>query len=152
MELKIKENSSTVLLKVYDNDDDFTRCNYAVVKFTKTLLEEISKLRKGREAMGNYEVNNFNYSCNFLAQDEFEDEEISEELVEELEDFTKGNEGVWQIEDVDLSDVPTLRTDADTIHVSEFGVKWVAYGKYSGVELSTEKISWEVIDQMIVGD
>jgi hypothetical protein len=48
--------------------------------------------------------------------------------------------------------VETLRTDADTIHVSDFGIKWVAYGKYSKVEFSTEKISWEQIDAMILGD
>ena len=150
MNLKLKENSSTVLLKVYDNDDDFTRCDYAVVKITKELLEAISKLRKGREELGCYEVKNFEYSCNFLAQDEFEDEQISDELVEILEDFTKDNAGAWQIESVDLSDVETLRTDADTIHISDFGIKWVAYGKYSGVEFSTEKISWEQIYAMTV--
>lgn len=148
MNLKLKENSSTVLLKVYDNDDDFTRCNYAVVKITKELLETISKLRKGRDELDCYEVKSFEYSCNFLAQDEFEDEQISEELVEILEDFTKDNAGAWQIEDVDMSDVETQRTDADTIHISDFGIKWVAYGKYSGVEFSTEKISWEQIDAM----
>lgn len=152
MNLKIKENSSTVLLKVYDNDNEFTRCDYAIVKITSKLLETISKLRKGREALCCYEVTDFQYSCNFLAQDEFEDEQISDELVEQLEEFTKDNAGVWQIEDVDLSDVETLRTVADTIHVSDFGIKWVAYGKYSEAELCTEKISWEQIDAMMLGD
>lgn len=150
MNLKLKENSSTVLLKVYDSDEDFTRCNYAVVKITKELLEIISKLRKGRDELGCYEVTKFDYSCKFLAQDEFEDEQISEELVEALEDFTKDNAGTWQIEDVDMDEVETLRTDADTVHVCEFGVKWNAYGKYSGIEFNTEKISWEQIDKMII--
>jgi hypothetical protein len=150
MNLKLKENSSTVLLKVYDNDEDFTRCNYAVVKITKKLLETISKLRKGREELECYEVTKFEYSCKFLAQDEFEDEQISEELVEELEEFTEDNAGAWQIEDVDMSNVETLRTDADTVHISGFGVKFVAYGKHSDVRFDTDKISWEQIDKMII--
>jgi len=150
MNLKLKENSSTFLLKVYDNDADFTRCNYAVVKITRNLLETISKLRKGREELDCYEVTKFEYSCNFLAQDEFEDRQISEELVEALEEFTEDNVGVWQIEDVDMNEVETLRTDADTIHISDFGIRFVSFGKHSGVRFNTEKISWKRIDAMIL--
>jgi len=43
-----------------------------------------------------------------------------------------------------------LRTQADTVHVSEFGVKFVAYGKFSDVRFDTEKISWECIDAMVI--
>ena len=152
MNLKLKENSSTVLLKVHDNDEDFVRCDYAVVKITKSLVELINKLRTGREAIGCYEVSDFNYACNYLAQDEFEDEQISDELLEELEELTKDNAGVWQIEAVDMNEVETLRTDADQIHVCEFGVKFTSYGKYSGVEFSTEKISWERLAEMVIED
>jgi hypothetical protein len=137
-------------LKVYDDDDDFTRCDFAVVKITKNLLERLSKLRKGREEMGNYEVTDFDCSCHFLAQDEFEDEQISEELSDALYEFADDNAGVWQIENVDTNELATLRTDADTFHVCKFGVKWTSYGKYSGVRFSTEKISWERIDKMLI--
>ena len=150
MNLKLKENSLTVLLKVYDNDEDFTRCDYAIVKITKDLLETISKLRKGRDEMKCYEVTAFDCSCHFLAQDEFEDEQITDELVDALEDFTKDSAGVWQVEDVDMDAVEVLRTDADTVHISDFGIKFSSYGKYSGVKFDTEKISWERIDKMIL--
>lgn len=153
MNLKLKENSSTVLLKVHDDDDDFTRCDYAIVTITKKLLETITKLRKGRDAMGCYEVSEFDYSCIYLNQDEFDEgEQVSEEMLEELETFTKDNKGTWQIEPVDTDSLPELRTDADQVHVSEFGVKFSSYGKYSGVSFDTEKISWEEIDKMILGE
>jgi hypothetical protein len=144
--IKSKEGSSTFLLKVYDTDEDFIRCNYAIVTITKDLMDVISKLRKGRDEMKCYEVTEFQYACEFLAQDEFEDEMISDELVDELEDFTQDNSGVWQIEPIE--DVVTLRTDADTIHVSDYGIKWTTYGKFSGVRFSTERISWDLLDNL----
>ncbi len=151
MNLKLKENSSTVLLKVYDDDNDFVRCNYAIVKITKEFLETITKLRKGRDAMGCHEVSDFNYSCVFLNQDELDEgEQVSEEMLEELEDFTKNNKGSWQIEPVDMKSLPKLRTDGDQVHVSDFGIKFSSCGKHSGVNFDTEKISWEEIDKMIV--
>ena len=150
MKIQLKENSPTVLLKVTDDDEDNIRCDYAIVTITKSLLETISKLRKGRDEMKCYEVVEFSGNCNFLAQDEFEDEQISDELVEELEDFTKDNAGVWQIETVDINSIEMLRTQADTVHVSEFGIKFVSYGKFSDVRFDTVKISWKRIDKMIL--
>lgn len=144
--INAQEGSSTFLLKVYDNDDEFTRCNYAIVTITKDLLEIVSKLRKGREQLGCYEVTEFNYACEFLAQDEFEDEHISEELEEELEDFTQDNVGVWQIKPI--GEVETLRTDANRVIITDFGIKWEAYGKFSGVQFDTEKISWDLLDNL----
>jgi hypothetical protein len=146
MTIQKKKDSTTVLLKVYDNDTEFTRCNYAIVEITKDLLETVSKLRKGRDELKCYETTEFNYSCEFLAQDEFEDEHISDELIEALETLTEDNAGVWQIES--FGDVETLRTDADTIHVSDFGFKFEAYGKHSGVEFTTEKIPFDIIDSL----
>lgn len=156
MELKIKENSSTVLFKVHSNDNDFTRCEYAFVTFTKELIERVNKLREARKSLGCYEVTDFYGSTNFLNQDEFayesDDENISEELSDALWDFTRDNKGTWNVEPVDLEDVPMIRTEADTVHVSDYGVRFIAYMKHVGVELCTEKISWEEIDKMTVGD
>lgn len=155
MNLKLKNNSTTVLLKVTDNDHDIVRCNYAIATISKELLERISKLRKAREEVGAYEVVDFCGCANLLNQDEFayqnDEENISEELAESLEDFTKDNEGVWQIdanEIGDIDNVPMIRTTGDTIHVCEFGVKFTAYMKYADNFLETEKISWEQIDSM----
>jgi len=148
--VKAQEGSTTFLLKVYDNDDYCVRCNYAIVTITKDLLETISKLRKGREAMGNYEVTDFNYSCSFLNQDEWacenDEKNIPEELVDELDEFTEDNAGVWQIEP--LGDVEKIRTEVDTIRVSEFGVKFSSYMKNTDIEFNTEKISFDLIDKL----
>lgn len=149
--IKAKEGSSTFLLKVYDTDDDCVRCNYAIVTITKNLMDVISKLRKGRDNMGCYEVTDFNYSCRFLNQDEWafqnDEKNIPEELVDELDEFTQDNKGVWQIEPV--GELPEIITDADTIHVSQFGVKFTAYMKHTeGVRFSTEKISFEKLDKL----
>jgi hypothetical protein len=156
MELKLKENSSTVLFKVHTNDSDFTRCNYAFVKFTKSLIDRINELREAREKLGCYEVTDFYGFVKFLNEDEFAyesgEKNISEELSDSLWEFTKGNKGSWCVESVDLEDVPTIRTEADTVHVNDYGVRFISCMKYAGVELCTEKISWEEIDKMVVGD
>ena len=150
MDFKLKKNSSTVLLKVYDDDQDFVRCEYAVVKITKDLLDIISKLRKGRNELGCYQVNAFQYSCHFFAQDEFDDEQISDDILESAYNIAQDNAGVWQVEAVDMDAIETLRTDADRVIVDDYGVKWEAYGKCSGVRFDTEKISWERIDKMVL--
>ena len=147
--IEIKKNSSTFLLKVHDNDPDFVRCDYAVVEITKGLLELISKLRKSREELGNYQTVDWSCACHFFNQDEFDEGEmISDELLCRLEELTDDNAGTWSIAPVDTDKIPELRTESNTVHVTDFGIHFTATGKYSGVEYSTEKISWENIDKL----
>lgn len=149
MNLKRNENSSTFLMKVHDNDPYFVRCDYAIVEISKDLLELISKLRKSREETGNYQTVDWSCACHFLNQDEFDEGEmVTDEMLEELETLTEDNYGTWKIDPVDMEALPQLRTVNDTVVVCSFGIHFTAVGKYSGVEYSTEKISWEEIDNL----
>lgn len=145
-----KEGTNTFLVKVYDTDEDNVRCNYAIVTLSEQLIDSLSKLRKVQEENDCYEITKFSTSCHFINEDEYDDDNtVDLDLIEQIEDFmdTDSGEGVCQIdgEIIDLNSIPKLRTDANLVHVSEFGVKFTAIGKWSDVRFVTEKISWEQI-------
>lgn len=141
MNLELKENSSTVLFNVRNNDEDFETCNFAIVKFSIKLLDRILELKKARELAGAYEISAF-YGCvNFLDE--------SEEDLDDIYDLVgNSDDDVFQIQPIDLNDVAMVRTESDLVLVSEHGVKFTALVKNTAVELCTERISWEQIEDM----
>ena len=152
MKLKKKNGSPVILVVAGSDETEFSTTSYAVVTFTKELIEKITRLRTGRDICGAYEVTKFDYSCDWLNEHDFasEREEIamSSEQMEALEVFTEDRTGIWQVEP--LGDVPVINDDCTQIHVSEFGVKFTAYIKHTNDRIWTERIPYELIYKLKV--
>lgn len=151
MNLKLKEGSPVVMIEAGSDETEFSTTRFAVVTFTQEFIELISKLRKEREEADYYELTKFYYGCEWLNEHDFaserEETSLSEEQSEQLEDFLDGkNEGVWQIEPV--GDVPMINDDVTLLHISEFGIKFTAYVKYTNNRIWTEKIPYDLIDKL----
>ena len=149
MKIQLK-NTNTLLVKVHNSDTENMVCDFAIVTITKDLLDTISKLRKARENVDFYEITKFDSSINFLNQDDFAwedgEETISEELTEELEAISNDGAGVWRVEIE--KDQPMLRTEADLICVGTHGIRFTAIKKYSDIRLVTDRISFEMLEDL----
>ncbi len=147
MKLDLKKGSPILLVGAGSSEQENSTTQFAVVTITKELFETIKNLRMGREICNAYEVTAFSNECDWINEHDFayerDEESLSEEQTEMLEEFTEDNAGIWQIEPI--GDFPILRDDVAQVHVSEFGVKFTAYIKHTNDKIWTERIPFELI-------
>lgn len=150
MKLALKDGSPVVLVGAGSDETEFSTTSYAVVTFTQEFIELISKLRKAREEADCYELTKFYYNCEWLNEHDFGyergEETLSCEQMEALEEFTKDNAGIWQIEPT--GDVPVINDDCTQLHVSDYGIKFTAYIKHTNDRIWTERIPYDLIDKL----
>ena len=154
MKIKLNGKSKTVLLKVHDNDEWCQWCDYAVVELTQEFVDVARKqleilLKMKEENSSVYKIETFDYSCDFISSEEH-DTRTSSEILDQLYDTGIDTAGVMGIDGYDdkAEGLVLLRTDCDTMEITDYGVRFTAYVKHTNQLIDTEKITFERMDAL----
>jgi hypothetical protein len=138
---------------------DFSGVSYGLIEisteFAATILSWMDKAKELNETITsfnnieifNYSVDYFNYFDSFgeikNAEGSYLEELLDEQKIVILPD---------ELEDsIEPPDEACVRTDCDTIHVSQGEIHWEAYSKHTDVQLHTNNISREWIEKIANG-
>ena len=159
MKIKQVEKSNTVLIKVYDTDEDCMTTRFAIVKFYDELLETINFLRKKRLEIKEidkyiFELTSFNNSCYYISECEYWGEKYSsDELIADIENTKIEAEGAVFIEDFenieDIEGLELLSTDVELMKIKDYGVAFNCTIKHTTVNCSTATITYEMLNLYI---
>ena len=96
-----------------------------------------------------YNIETFDYGCNYISSEEH-GERTSSEILDQFEETGIDIAGHMGIDgfDEDADGLVLLRTDGDTMEVTDYGVRWTSYVKHTNQYIDTEAIPFTRIDAL----
>lgn len=155
MEIKLNEKSKTILMKVHSADDVCSDCRFAVVELSPELVNKAFDFRNALIELkvkhsSVYKIEEFDYSCDYIGEVEYQDEQTIDEILYEFEDTHIGDGGTLGIDgyDREAKGLAIARTDGDCLEVTSYDIRFSTYVKHTNTLLETEAISFDHINRL----
>lgn len=142
------KHSEKILVKVYSVEEDALTSRFAIIELSeelinkiKTMKEQLDIVKSNLEGKSIYQLNAFDFRCEFIEEENFDEEEIEDEVLETL--FLSE---VSRVNFPKSEEIPLIRDDVKLLHVSEFGFKFSAYIKNTSIRLDTATVNFAFLD------
>ena len=155
MKIKLNEESKTILMKVHSADDYCSDCRFAVIELSPELVNKVFDFRNALLKLkvkypSTYKIEEFDYSCNYIGEVEYQDEQTIGEILYEFEDTHIDDGGVLGIDGYDskAEGLVMVRAECGGMEITDYGIRFITFVKHTNTLLETETISFDLINKL----